>query len=253
MDEQSVLVWDLETVPDLKAAAQMFGLNEEDTAGVRAALGDGFPKHPLHQIVCIGALIARREEEGWRATALGAPHINDRPEPELIRAFVDRIDQLHPQLVTFNGNGFDLPVLRYRAMVNRIPAPGLQARPYFNRYSTDAIDLCDVLSSFSASGKMKLDEISRILGFAGKPDGIDGSKVAEAVAAGKIDDVARYCETDVVNTYRLWLIYELFRGSIMPSQLSWSERQLHDYVRQNKTSNPHLQTAMDFIRVTTPH
>jgi 3'-5' exonuclease len=247
MDEQTVLVWDIETAPDLKAAARMFGLKEDDTAGVRTALGDGFPKHPLHRIVCIGALIARRDEESWRVNALGAPHINDRPELELIRAFVDRIDQLHPQLVTFNGNSFDLPVLRYRAMVNRIPAPGLQARAYFNRYSTDAIDLCDVLSSFGASGKIKLNEISRILGFAGKPEGIDGSKVEEAVAAGKIDEVARYCETDVVNTYRLWLTYELFRGSITPNQLSWSERQLHDYVRENKASNAHLQAAMEFI------
>jgi predicted PolB exonuclease-like 3'-5' exonuclease len=179
-------------------------------------------------------------------SALGAPHIEERPEPELIRSFVDRIDQLRPQLVTFNGSGFDLPVLRYRAMVHRIPAPGLQARAYFNRYTNDAIDLCDVLSSFG-TGKMKLDDLSRILGLAGKPDGVDGSKVDVMVSAGQIDEVARYCETDVVNTYRLWLIYELFRGAMTPEQLGWSERQLRDYVRQNKLGNPHLQAAMDLL------
>jgi predicted PolB exonuclease-like 3'-5' exonuclease len=246
MADGAVIVWDLETIPDLKAAARMLGIDPADEATTREKLGSGFPKHPLHRIACIGALVARREEQGWRVSALGAPHIEERPEPELIRSFVDRIDQLRPQLVTFNGSGFDLPVLRYRAMVHRIPAPGLQARAYFNRYTNDAIDLCDVLSSFG-TGKMKLDDLSRILGLAGKPDGVDGSKVDVMVSAGQIDEVARYCETDVVNTYRLWLIYELFRGAMTPEQLGWSERQLRDYVRQNKLGNPHLQAAMDLL------
>jgi 3'-5' exonuclease len=61
--------------------------------------------------------------------------------------------ELSPQLVTFNGNSFDLPVLRYRAMVHGVSAPGLSTRPYFHRYSEDAIDLCDALSSFSPGGK----------------------------------------------------------------------------------------------------
>ncbi len=245
MSETSVIVWDLETVPDLKAAALMFGMEGKPDDEVREALGSGFPKHPLHSIACIGALVAKREPEGWRVSALGAPHINERPEPELIRTFVDRIEQLSPRLVTFNGNGFDLPVLRYRAMLHRIPAPGLHARPYFNRYANDALDLFDVLGSFGSGGKIKLDELSRVLGLAGKPDGIDGSKVEAMIAAGQIDEVARYCETDVVNTYRLWLIYELFRGAMSPAELQWSEAQLREYVRLSKSNNPHLQAAMN--------
>jgi len=177
----------------------------------------------------------------------GSPAEKRARKPELIRSFVDRIDQLKPPLVTFNGSGFDLPVLRYRAMINRVPAPGLQARPYFNRYSNDAIDLCDVLASFGASGKMKLDELSRVLGLAGKPDGIDGGKVDAMIAAGQIDEVARYCETDVVNTYRLWLIYELFRGVLTTEELRWSERQLVEYVRTAKVGNAHLQAAMNLV------
>jgi hypothetical protein len=83
MLEQTVIVWDLETIPDLAAGARMLdmvGAPEED---VRGALGTGFPKHPLHKIACIGALVAARADEGWRIEALGAPHIGDRPEPEL--------------------------------------------------------------------------------------------------------------------------------------------------------------------------
>ena len=122
MSNQSVIVWDLETVPDLAAAARMLELGNAPEADVAKLLGSGFPKHPLHKIACIGALVASRQPEGWRIDALGAPHIGERPEAKLISDFVEKIGQLRPQLVTFNGHSFDLPVLRYRAMVNRVAA-----------------------------------------------------------------------------------------------------------------------------------
>jgi 3'-5' exonuclease len=145
MPEQSVIVWDLETIPDLAAAARMLDLPKATDAEIREAIGPGFPKHPLHKIVCIGALVASRQPEGWRVDALSAPHIGERSEAKLISDFVEKIGQLRPQIVTFNGHSFDLPVLRYRAMVNRLSAAGLQVRPYFYRYGEDALDLCDVL------------------------------------------------------------------------------------------------------------
>lgn len=80
-------------------------------------------------------------------------------------------------------------------------------------------------------------------------EGRDGSRVDEMVAAGRIDEVACYCETDVVNTYRLWLIHELFRGALSEDGLRWSEPQLASHLRQSKTSNPHLQAAADLIEV----
>jgi predicted PolB exonuclease-like 3'-5' exonuclease len=113
----------------------------------------------------------------------------------LISSFVARIAELSPQLVTFNGNSFDLPVLRYRAMVHRVAAPGLSARPYFHRYTEDAIDLCDVFSSFSPQGKAKLHEISRVMGLPGKPKGFDGSEVERYF---RDKEIAEYCETDEV-------------------------------------------------------
>jgi predicted PolB exonuclease-like 3'-5' exonuclease len=120
--------------------------------------------------VCIGALVARQEGDHWEVDALGAPHVGERTEKQLISAFVARIAELNPQLVTFNGNSFDLPVLRYRAMILSISAPGLAGRSYFNRYTEDALDLCDALSSFSPGARATLNEISRIMGMPGKPD-----------------------------------------------------------------------------------
>ena len=158
-----VMVWDIETIPDLKGFAAANSLHDKTDAEIREAMGDKFPKHIYHSIVCIGALIARRESEGWAIEALGAPHVGARTEKELIQAFVDKIAELKPQLVTFNGNSFDLPVLRYRAMSHSIAAPGLSARPYFKRYTDDAIDLCDVLSSIASQAKITLHELCRVM------------------------------------------------------------------------------------------
>jgi predicted PolB exonuclease-like 3'-5' exonuclease len=240
MQDNVVIVWDVETVPDIDVARRMLDMKRASEDEVRAALGPGFPKHPLHKIACIGALVATQQPDGWRIDALGAPHIGERPESDLIRSFADKIGGLKPQLITFNGHSFDLPVLRYRAMVNRVCAPGLQARPYFHRYAEDALDLCDVFGSYTPGAKIKLDEICKIIGLPGKPRGIDGSEIEAMVLGGRIAAVAQYWESDVLNTYRLWVVYELFRGTVTAEQLAYSETQATDFVRTRKSDNPHL-------------
>jgi 3'-5' exonuclease len=172
--------------------------------------------------------------------ALGAPHCGERSERELIEAFVQRIAELSPQLITFNGNSFDLPVLRYRALVNKVSAPGLAVRPYFNRYTEDAVDLCDVLSAFNSQGKATLHEICRVMGLPGKPGGMDGSEVAQYHREGRIKEIADYCESDVVNTYRVWLRYELFRGKLKEMEIDVSEQNLRNYIKQHSNAKPHL-------------
>ena len=236
----SIIVWDIETVPDLRGFAAANGLNGKLEDEVRAEMGDKFPKLVYHSIVCIGALVAQRQDEHWAVSAVGAPNIGERSEREIISAFVNKIAELAPQLVTFNGAAFDLPVLRYRAMVCGVAAPGLAARPYFNRYSDDAIDLCDVLSSFSSQNKASLHELCRVMGLPGKPDGISGADVERYCREGRIAEVAAYCETDVVNTYRVWLRYELFRGRLTENGLRASETNLSDYIRSRSDAKPHL-------------
>jgi 3'-5' exonuclease len=237
---ENIIVWDLETVPDLQGFAAANGLVGKTNDEIREAMGDKFPKHIYHSIVCIGALIAHREQGYWAVDAIGAPYVGERTEAQLISAFVDRIAQLTPQLVTFNGNSFDLPVLRYRAMINSVSAPGLSLRPYFNRYTNDALDLCDLLSSFSPNSKATLNELSRIMGLPGKPDGIAGGEVERYVREGRIKEVANYCETDVVNTYRIWLRYELFRGALLESELRSSEHNLSMFIQAHAASKQHL-------------
>ncbi len=238
----SVIVWDLETVPDLRGFAAANGLDGKSDDEIREAMGDKFPKHLYHSIVCIGALIAHRNNglECWELDALGAPHVGERTEKELIAAFVDKIADLKPQLVTFNGNSFDLPVLRYRALRHSVSAPGLSARPYFNRYTDDATDLCDVLASFSSQAKATLHEICRVFGLPGKPDSINGSEVHKYFREGRIQEIADYCETDIVNTYRVWLRHELFRGRLSEVGFQASEASLAEFIKDRADTKPHL-------------
>lgn len=239
----SVIVWDLETIPDLTTFAAVKGLHGLGDTEVREELGEKFPKHIFHSIICIGALIARLSGDKWIVDAVGAPSVAERTEKELICAFVGKIAELRPQLVTFNGASFDLPVLRYRAMIHGIAAPALSSRPYFKRYSTDALDLCDELSSFSSGAKVKLDEISKALGFAGKPTDIQGGDVEAYFRAGRISEIANYCESDVINTYRVWLRYELFCGRLSLSGYEASEASLISYLMLHADTKPHFLSS----------
>ena len=245
----TVVVWDLETIPDLIGFAAANDLAGKSDHEVRQVLGSKFPKHIYHSIACIGALVAHRDHDRWQVDALGAPHVGERTEKQLISAFVDKIAELRPQLVTFNGSSFDLPVLRYRAMINEVSAPGLSFRPYFNRYTEDALDLCDVLSSFAPHTKASLNELSRIMGLPGKPDGIDGAEVERYFREGKIKEISEYCETDVVNTYRVWLRYELFLGRLSEKSFEASERDVGEFIEARAEKKQIKATRLRLLKL----
>ena len=125
-------------------------------------------------------------------------------------------------------------------MVHKVPAIGLSARPYFNRYTDDAIDLCDVLASYSSQAKVRLHELCRVMGLAGKPDHIDGGEIEKYFRDGRIQDIADYCESDVVNTYQVWLRYELFRGKLTDAAFQASETSFNEFIKVRSNAKPHL-------------
>jgi predicted PolB exonuclease-like 3'-5' exonuclease len=103
-----------------------------------------------------------------------------------------------------------------------------------------AIDLCDVLSSFSHQGKATLHELCRVMGLPGKPDGISGAEVERYYRGGRVREIAEYCESDAVNTYRVWLRYELFRGRLSASDFQASETCLANFLQARANAKPHL-------------
>lgn len=116
-------------------------------------------------------------------------------------------------------------------MINQVFAPGLSARSYFNRYTEDALDLCDALSSFNFQCRASLNEICKIMGMPGKPDGFSGANVESYFRDGKLEEIAAYCERDVINTYKLWLRYELFRGRLDRGKYENSQRHLNEFLK----------------------
>jgi 3'-5' exonuclease len=231
MSDSLVLVFDLETVPDIQAYAATAGLSGHPEQTVREQMGDKFPRQIFHRIVCLGSLLAGRGNDGiWRATELDTPYLGELSEREMIQDFIDRIAALRPRLVTFNGMSFDLPVLRYRAMIHAISAPGLSARPYFDRFAPDSVDLCDLLSGYDPHHRVSLHQLSRVLGLPGKPEGVEGSAVEAMFNDGRAAEIAAYCRSDVVNTYRIWLRHELFLGRLGEVEFAASEKDLATFL-----------------------
>src|ERR1700758_3938491 len=70
----SVIVWDLETVPDLGGFAAANDLVGKSDVEVREAIGEKFPKHIYHSIICIGALIVHREPDYWTVSSARLKH-----------------------------------------------------------------------------------------------------------------------------------------------------------------------------------
>jgi 3'-5' exonuclease len=156
---------------------------------------------------------------------------------------VDKIAALSPQLVTFNGSSFDLPVLRYRAMVHGVAAAGLTARPYFHRYTEDAVDLCDVLSSFSSQAKATLHELCRVMGLPGKPNGMTGAEVEKYYRDGHIRQMSAArvtCSTPIGCGSGM----SYFVGRLSNPEFQGSEANLVEFVKARGNTKPYLTGLM---------
>jgi predicted PolB exonuclease-like 3'-5' exonuclease len=205
-----------------------------------AAPLDVFLKPPLHRIVCLGALFAERDGAGgFTVRRLGARHIGEKSEADIVRDFaagLPRDDEgKGPVLVSFNGGGFDLPVLRYRALANGVPIPGLfwgGGRDYWHRFGRDHIDLCEALCSVGASARPSLSEMAALLDVPAKLEGMDGSQVEAMAQAGRFDEIAAYCPGDVIVSFRLMLRFALVRGEIDQGQLAASESSLDQTIER---------------------
>jgi len=229
----NILVFDIETIPDIENCKKIYNL--QDFPGTQVELvekirdirkeqtnGSDFMRHHLHQIIAISVVLQTKDK--IKVFSVGE---ENSTEKEIIQRFFDGIEKYSPILVSWNGTGFDLPVLHYRMLYHGICAPkyweigdedsSFKWNNYLNRYHYRHTDLMDVLSCYQSRSAASLDDVSIMLNLPGK-FGMDGSKVWEAYSSSKIREIREYCETDVLNTYLIYLRFELIRGKLSESE-----------------------------------
>ena len=245
-----VLVFDIETIPDISGLRVLYGLDlavsDRDVAEMafqmrRQKTGSDFLQHHLHRVVAISCSL--REGENFRVWSLGD---QEDDEGTLIQRFFDGIDKFTPQLVSWNGGGFDLPVLHYRGLIHGVQCArywdmgeddkDFKWNNYISRYHARHLDLMDLLALYTGRANAPLDDMARLIGFPGKL-GMDGGKVWDAYQMGRLNEIRNYWETDVVNTYLVYARFQLMRGQFTPARYE----QECDLVRSSlrKSSEPH--------------
>jgi predicted PolB exonuclease-like 3'-5' exonuclease len=231
----TTIVFDIETVPDIELGRKLLGLdgvNDEDTAkamvfnNLQASGSDFLPLYQ-QQIVAISVVV----KKGDQLTVLSLGD-EQSTEADLIRLFYKSIDKYSPELVSWNGGGFDLPVLHYRGLRHKIQAPTywdtgdsnreFKWNNYLSRFHWRHLDLMDVLAGFQPRARAGLDVIATMLGYPGKM-GMAGDQVWQQYMQGNLAGIRNYCETDVLNTYLVYLRFQFMRGLLDEVQLEQEE------------------------------
>ncbi|HUO81353.1 MAG TPA: 3'-5' exonuclease [Gammaproteobacteria bacterium] len=225
-----ILAFDIETIPDCAGIRRLYALPEDldnrEVAEIafqkrRVQSGSDFLPPYLHRVLVISCVL--RDEEGLKLFSIGEP---DAAEPEAIQRFFDGIERYVPQIVSWNGRGFDLPVLVNRGLQHGVRAAcfwdtgndnkDFRWSNYINRFHDRHVDLMDVLSLYGGRGS-PLDETARLSGFPGKV-GMEGGAVWESYRRGEIAAIRGYCEADCANTYLLFLRFQLMRCAYDPQR-----------------------------------
>ncbi len=252
----NILVFDIETIPDVEAGRRLLnleGLSDEDVAQVMFSQrrqetgGSEFLKHYLHRVVAISLVM--RSGNQLSVWSLGEI---DADEKEILQRFHDGIDKYTPTLVSWNGRGFDLPVIHYRTLYHGITAArywetgaddqAFKWNNYLNRFHDRHTDLMDVLSGYEGRAVAPLTDIATLLGFPGKM-GMSGDKVWDTYVAGDIESIRNYCESDVLNTYLVYLRYELMRGNKTEQGFQSECDRLREYLADENKA--HFQEFLD--------
>ncbi|HCU05404.1 MAG: 3'-5' exonuclease [Gammaproteobacteria bacterium GWE2_42_36] len=248
----NIFVFDIETIPDTNTGRKIYDLptpltdqevgeamftkRREQTGG-----SDFLPLH-LHRIVAISAVLKTKSH--FKVWSLGDLQSSEK---EIIQRFFAGIEKYTPTLVSWNGSTFDLPVLHYRALLHAVASPryweigeednAFKWNNYLNRYHYRHTDLMDVLAAYQTRANAKLDEIAVMLGLPGKM-GMSGNKVWDGYLNGEIEGIRNYCETDVLNTYLIYLRFRLIQGKLTEAEYQQQCDETIKHLQESK--KPHL-------------
>lgn len=253
----NTLVFDIETVPDVVLGRKVLGLPQYlDDFEVAEAMflqreaktGHRFLPHHFQKVVAISVVV---DTPDWvKVWTLGGLEASEK---EIIERFFLGLQKYLPVLVSWNGGGFDLPVLHYRSLKLGVSSPtywetgefetGFKWNNYLNRFHYRHTDLMDVLSGYQSRAVAPLDEIALMLGLPGKM-GLKGDQVWPKYLDGDIKGIRDYCETDVLNTYLVYLKFQMIRGHITDLQYANQVERLRIYLETEK-EQAHLQEFLE--------
>lgn len=241
----NIFVFDIETIPDTENGRKIYSLDDKlsefDVANAMFCkriekTGRDFIAHHLQKVVALSVVFQHKGK--LQVFTVGE---EDSDEKTILTRFFQGIEKYSPTLVTWNGTGFDLPVLHYRALTQGITAPRYWEKGdndqqfkwnnYLSRYHYRHLDLMDVLAGYSPRANAPLDDIATMCGFPGKM-GVSGGDVFTLHQEGKIKEIRDYCETDVLNTYLVYLRFELMRGQLVQTEYDNHLSQLKTYLEQ---------------------
>ena len=236
MRQRSFLIFDLETVPDYEVYAV-----PELPAGTDRPI----PPPYAHVPVVIGVLWLDHDYSFKRLGVVG----EGRDEAGALADFGGFVEKQRPHLVTFNGRGFDLPVIMLRALRHGVPLPWYyRDKGYRYRYSDEGhIDLCDLLAEHGAIKFLSLHAAARLVGLPGKLD-VDGSQVESLYRGGQLDRIRRYCLADVAQTAFLFLRLRLVQGHLALDEYQRAARALHQALVDDGRL-PELLESIDLDRL----
>ena len=253
----NVLAFDIETIPDVNGGRRLLGLPEElSDADVAEAMfakrrektGSDFIATHLQKVVAISAVYRNSHKDQCSVWTIGT---EQSTEAEIVQNFFAGIDKHTPTLVTWNGSGFDLPVLHYRALINGIQAArywelgeddsNFRWNNYIGRFHLRHTDLMDVMAGYNNRAFAPLDEIAVLLGLPGKM-GMSGAHVWDQYKAGEIKAIRDYCETDALNTYLVYLQWQFMRGQLDATGLAAEQQVVRSALAE---AEPHLVAFLD--------
>ena len=248
----SSLIFDIETIPDADSGRRLYDLKELSDADVVRALeqlqyqknGSTFLPLYLHKIIVISLLYVSAQDIKI--------HSLHGEEKKIVKQFFNVLGKYKPQLVSWNGTHFDLPVLHYRSLLHSVVAPcyweigekdrDFRFNNYLNRYHWRHLDLMEILAGYDRYTAAPLDKIAKLIGAPGKC-GIDGSQVWDFYQQDKLEDIVNYCEADVVNTYLVYLRFQLMRGEFSAEKHYQSRHQLYQLL--GTAEHQHLDSFID--------
>lgn len=232
MLDRPIVAFDIETIPDPDIGRRLLGIAGSDAEVVRemvrvrlaeTAGSSEYPQLPWHRIVSICVTTLEPETGKVAIRALGGAAMNERSHIEGFFGLVTQ-ELESPRLVSWNGSGFDLPIIRYRSMILGIAAPNFYRADgdrrwnnYQNRYQDLHTDLMDVLSGYGASMRIGLGTLSKVLGLPGKAF-LDRA-IYDHVLDGEELRVAEYCKLDTVETVLVWLVWAFHTGQVSQGEL----------------------------------